>query len=323
MSSALPNNLTAQPVVVWQFDDGKPGHSNQCRGLIRALERRLRVEDHVVPVAGRFLLSALFSGKGPAERTLPDPALILGAGHRTHYWLVLARLWRGGRSVVLMRPTLPASWFDLCVLSDHDRPKRSCHPLVVRGVLNAVAAGGRRDSREGLFLIGGPCRHAVWDNEKIVRQLSKITATQPNVTWSLTTSRRTPARFLELLSQRPAANLLVRPFEQTERDWVPNRLASAAQVWVTPDSVSMVYESLTAGAATGLLDLTLERQSKLVNGLEGLVREGYVRRFSEESAAVILSPPRVRLDEAGRCAEWICRNWFGNHAEVERLETNR
>jgi mitochondrial fission protein ELM1 len=55
--------------------------------------------------------------------------------------------------------------------------------------------------------------------------------------------------------------LTIVPFAATSPDWLPTQLARADQAWVTADSVSMVYEALTAGAAVGVLDVPRPRQA--------------------------------------------------------------
>ncbi len=91
-------------------------------------------------------------------------------------------------------------------------------------------------------------------------QIGALLARKPDVHWTLTTSRRTPVDFLAQLDvDRP--QLTVVPCAQTGPDWLPEQLARAAQVWVTQDSVSMIYEALTAGAAVGLLGGALAQRA--------------------------------------------------------------
>jgi hypothetical protein len=69
------------------------------------------------------------------------------------------------------------------------------------------------------------------------------------------------------------------------------------------DSVSMVYESLTSGAAVGLLDVPARGASKLSNNIEGLVEDRMVSPYSKWLSERKLSRPPVLLNEAKRCAE--------------------
>ncbi len=145
----------------------------------------------------------MFSGRFPAWRDLPTPDIVLGAGHRTHLSLLAARRVHRGKAVVLMRPSLPLSLFDLCLIPEHDAPPARRNVLATRGALNRIQPSATLEPSRGLLLIGGPSAHFAWDNENLYRQIAAIVAADPAIHWTLTTSRRTPAGFLERLSPLP------------------------------------------------------------------------------------------------------------------------
>ncbi|MDP1926487.1 MAG: ELM1/GtrOC1 family putative glycosyltransferase, partial [Thiobacillus sp.] len=123
---------------VWVISDGKPGHVNQSLGLAEALARATPARIHhltALPVWRAWLI-LLF--KISPDQTLPAPDLIIGAGHATHLTLLVARRARGGRAVVLMKPSLPRRWFDLCILPQHDGVAADAHTLVTEGALNRI-----------------------------------------------------------------------------------------------------------------------------------------------------------------------------------------
>ncbi len=98
--------------------------------------------------------------------------------------------------------------------------------------------------------------------------------------------------------------------EEVDAEWLPARLAAAATVWVTEDSVSMLYEALTAGAATGLLSMPRRGASISKRNLGGgLLAEGLVTSFDAWRNGQRLEPPSEPLDEAGRCADWVIQKW--------------
>ena len=112
------------PVTVWCFTDGKAGHENQARGLIAALRTRTPVEDYSIDArSDPHPLWSLLARRDATGAGLPDPDLIVGAGHATHLPMLAARRARGGRVIVLMKPDLPLSWYDLCIIPLHDRPR--------------------------------------------------------------------------------------------------------------------------------------------------------------------------------------------------------
>jgi mitochondrial fission protein ELM1 len=91
---------------------------------------------------------------------------------------------------------------------------------------------------------------------------------------------------------------------------LPERLASAAQVWVTEDSVSMVYEALTANAATGVLAVPARRASRIARGITALTRDGLVTRFADWQRGKKLAAPAAPFNEAARVAAWIGEKWL-------------
>lgn len=300
------------PLVVWRFGDGKAGHDNQSRGLVEALNRLRQIETvalNPLPVSGA--LAVLLLSRPPAAwQSLPAPDLLVGAGHRTHLSLLAARRVRGGKAVVLMRPSLPLGLFDLCVIPEHDSPPIRSNVLVTRGALNRIRPSRALEPDRGLLLIGGPSEHFGWNDVDLHRQIAAVLAATPGIRWTLTTSRRTPATFLSSLTPESHGTLTVVPVAATDPDWLPAQLARAGQAWVTADSVSMVYEALTAGAAVGVLDVPRQHSSRVSRGLENLVAEGWITPFADWRQTLRLHRLPGLFNEAERCAQWIVERWY-------------
>lgn len=298
-----------QPVVVWAFTDGKAGHENQTRGLLAALARRHPVDARWVNVpAYASVLSSLMTRRFLPGVGLPPPDLLIGAGHRTHLPLLAARRAHGGRTIVLMKPSLPRAWFDLCVIPEHDGVA-GANVFTTRGALNPVEPG-KKDAHAGLILIGGPSRHHGWSENDILSQVEAIVAREKDIDWRLTTSRRTPLPTTARLRALSFRNLTVVPVSETGPSWLLERLAGAAQAWVTEDSVSMVYEALTANAATGVLGVPAKRESRIARGIDALTRDGLVMRFTDWQRGKKLAAPTAPFNEAARAAAWISEKWL-------------
>ncbi len=299
----MPGSGRAASRVVWVVSDGKPGHLNQSLGLAEALARATPTTIHTLPAlpAWRVLLALLLKRfPGPV---LPAPDLIVGAGHATHLTLLAARRARGGRAVVLMKPSLPRRCFDLCMVPRHDGLAGDAHTLVTEGALNRIRPAAARDRGHGLILIGGASRHFDWDSDAIQLQIKSILARTPDTQWTLTTSRRTPADFLEALP--PFPNLSVTPHTATSPEWLPAQLTRCGTAWVTPDSASMVYEALTAGAEVGVFDLPVNPKSRVGWAISELAEAQRITRFVSWCAHGALHPNLQPLAEADRCAVWI------------------
>lgn len=298
---------SGRPLVVWIVSDGKPGHVNQSLGLAEAIARAVPTDFRVVPAlpAWRAWLALLL--KRSPDAALPAPDLIVGAGHATHATLLAARRACGGRAVVLMKPSLPRRWFDLCIVPAHDGVAADARTLVSEGALNRMRPARERAAGHGLILLGGTSPHFEWDGDALAVQIGSILARTPDTRWTLTTSRRTPAEFLARLPPHPA--LTVVPHTATAADWLPARLQQSAAVWVTPDSASMVYEALTAGADVGVFDLPLKPGSRVGRSIARLADARRITRFTDWCAHGSLHPNLQPLAEAERCAglilEWL------------------
>jgi mitochondrial fission protein ELM1 len=287
------------PLVIWLLLDGKPGHENQSLGLADALARRTPCETHRISLAGKRGLIRRLKSAITASKHLPQPDLIIGAGHATHPALLWLSRQRRAGSIVLMKPSLPLAWFGLCIAPSHDFPvpPQKQNLLLSRGALNRVApvSGGKSGQ---LILIGGPSAHHGWDGEKLLSALTEITTTG---LWLLADSRRTPDGFsAEIRNRLP--NLEISPHQTTTPDWLPEKLAAAAEIWVTEDSVSMIYEALSSGAKVGLLPMPELGSSRVLRAVDELVTAGFLTRFRcWEKSRELSAPPEI-LREADRCA---------------------
>ena len=122
--------------VIWRFVDGKPGHEKQSAGLIQGIESIRPIEVHEIDVRFKaFFWRQVFCGLRRETPDLPEPDLLIGVGHRTHLPLLIARIAFGGQTVVLMRPSLPYSCFDLVFVPAHDRVRRKANVIETRGVI--------------------------------------------------------------------------------------------------------------------------------------------------------------------------------------------
>ena len=291
------------PLIVWIVSDGKPGHLNQSLGLAEALARAAPAEIHILRARPAWRAWLVLLLKRLPHDTLPRPDLIIGAGHATHLTLLALRRAYGGRSVVLMKPSLPRRCFDLCIVPEHDGVAADVRTLVTAGALNRIRPARVRDAGHGLILIGGASKHFDWDSDAIQLQIKSILARTPDTQWTLTTSRRTPVDFLETLPAFP--NLTLIPHTATPPDWLPAQLARSSTVGVTPDSASMVFEALTAGADVGVFDLPVNPKSRVGRAIAQLADAQRITRFVHWCAHGELHPNLHPLAEADRCAVWI------------------
>ncbi|VAW76975.1 DUF1022 domain-containing protein [hydrothermal vent metagenome] len=303
--------MTAKSIIVWRILDGKPGHENQTQGLVEALCDYVPVQSIEVPCQ-TFIkaASSLLWKSFPLFESPPD--LIIGAGHRTHLSLLAARRRWKCPVIVLMKPDLPRHFFDMCIIPVHDKVKASASILITDGVLNRIKPDPNRVAGSGMLLIGGRSKHSHWSDQHVVNQIEKI-INNSDVYFTIATSRRTPPSFVEAIKYRNMANLNIVLAEETGSDWLAQQLPQCEQAWVTEDSVSMVYEALSAGVACGVLQSSNKRpakSSRVLTGLDRLKRENFILAFADWAKGATLEPAPELLAESSRCAKIIAEKWL-------------
>lgn len=290
-----------RPLILWLLGDGKAGHENQSLGLAEAMGRVTPCTIHRISLAAARGWIGRIRAARAAGAALPKPDVIVAAGHATHPALLWLALAYGAKSIVLMRPSLPLAWFDLCLAPAHDFANDFARPKLILtcGALNRVAPPDSSARTGRMILLGGPSSSHGWDGEVLLAALAQITAYG---TWQVADSRRTPGGFIEEI-RRCLPAIQVVPYQKTTPAWLPGQLAGAGAVWVTEDSVSMVYEALSSGASVGLLPVPrLKPSSRVLRGLDHLVTRGFLTTFEEwQDKRDLKAPPRI-LREADRCA---------------------
>lgn len=286
---------------VWLLTDGKPGHLNQLRGLGRQLEKLIACECIEVPVKKPGIWPWLM-GANPCPGNA-SPELVIAAGSRTQTSLLAAKRYFGCPAVLLMRPNFPYRWFDAVIVPEHDQPPRRDNVLVTQGVINAVEPlPPTHRTEQILLLIGGHSQHYGWDSQALVEQISLLLKEHPSVRFVLSDSRRTPPDFLPTLKATANDRLQLVTHTETPPGWLAQAMAQADAIWVTPDSVSMVFEAITSGRATGIFDLPERGLGRITQGIRKLCELGRLRRFSQRQ---LPTQEPANLWEAERAARWL------------------
>ena len=300
-----------RPLAVWLLTDNKPGHYSQLHGLGRRLEalagaRLVWIDQkkHPTPLWRAVL------GLGDSL-PYPEPNIIVAAGTGTHRLLFSQRRHPTAMTVILMRPSLPVGWLDAAIIPAHDSPPERSGILPTQGVINSITPLATRTSEHrGLILLGGPSKHFAWNHESIYEQISILSEQYPDWTWDMSSSRRTPEAFSQRLLKSSFHNVQFHHHKDTGTEWLAEIMARARVTWVSPDSVSMVYEALTAGIPTGLLALEPVRSSRVARGIVELERDGKVAPWTDRVALMNADPHHLTpLWEADRAARWVIHRY--------------
>jgi uncharacterized protein len=308
-------NNTSVPVI-WRLLDGRPGHENQVRGLTEAIARRISVQycDIVIDHSLRGLRS-LIPGRVSFADSLPVPDLLVGAGHSTHVPMLIWQKRFGGKAVVVMKPSLPTTLFDLCLIPAHDNLRFETRNVVrTEGSLNRIRPSADHDPQRGLILIGGPSKHFLWSDEAVTTQLLKILR-RDSRSWTVATSVRTPDSFVQSWRTHSPDVPLVTSLERSSR-WLPEQLAERGAVWVTCDSMSMIYEALTAGSRVGLLELRATRHGRISRNIRRLTDLGLTTTSSQWLAGRELPVPTNHYSESDRCSLMVVERCLNSGGEL-------
>lgn len=287
--------------------DGKAGHRSQALGLFQAMQRQQanatfeEVSIHDLPIFS--LINAFFSSKKSLFKQVPD--FIFGVGSHTHFrvWL-LGKIFKKAKTIILMKPNLPIARFDYAVIPEHDGIPANSRVIVTRGALNPIRNENRHQKARILIALGGSSKRHQWNQEKVLLSVQQIVEHNPNSEIILTTSRRTPAEFIDILRQQSFAKYLqIYPVEQTPQGWIFEEMQKAEAVWVTEDSVSMIYESLTAGCRVGVIAMDRLKQDRITNSVDVLLEKKFIANVSD----INLLPEGQLLQEADRVVHQLTK----------------
>lgn len=291
---------------IWRITDEKAGHDSQSIGLCNAIQKLKACQRFDIPVNS-------FPGNGvnlllrrfPHGKHLPDPNIIIGAGHGTHLPMLCAKYARKGKLIVLMKPSLPLSFFDACIIPKHDLTTEKENVIITTGALNPIQFNKNKTPNTGLILIGGPSKHFQWNNESIVNQIKQVITVNTDIHWNIADSPRTPKTILDAVLDLNGENTHVLNFAETDSKTIRDFIFTSAHIWVSADSVSMIYESLSSGAAVGLLDVEQKKQNRVSNAINTLIDDKQLSTFAMWNNTHNLINASIKLNEAERCASLL------------------
>lgn len=289
-------------LIIWRFLDGNRAHEKQSAALVSGLRSCLgsdSVDCHDLHCLE--LSISLWRGLPEQLHQLPKPDLIVGAGHRSHWPMLRARRQFGGRSVVILQPSLPLHWFDFAIIPEHDRPPPLENVILTHGALAEPLPDLDPEAGRGLLLIGGPSRHYRWDTQAVATTADRLFE-QP-LRWVVSDSRRTPADTQAILAGSKAEFY---SWRSCPPGWLAEQMARSAQIWVTSDSVSMISEALQSRARIGVIPLpSRTRANKVRSAVQRFMDLGLLSDRPEEIGGAWA--PREPFNQQIVCARALLR----------------
>ncbi|WP_347474017.1 ELM1/GtrOC1 family putative glycosyltransferase [Acinetobacter thermotolerans] len=263
--------------------DGKAGHRSQALGLYKAIQRQSEIDVtfEEVPIEKLPVFGLFFSfRKNQYEAIKNTPDYIFGVGSHTQLRvLLLGKVFPKAKTVILMKPNFPFTWFDHVVIPEHDGILEKGNVILTQGALNPIVNEGRHQKNRILIALGGSSKRHHWNEKKVLSAIQEIIENNRDADVVLTTSRRTPSDFLSTLKEAPFSSALqIFPVEKTPQGWIFEEMQKAEAVWVTEDSVSMIYEALTAGCKVGVIEIDRVKEDRITWSIEHLCQQKLVSR---------------------------------------------
>jgi len=283
--------------TIWRLVDGKAGHDKQSLALVENLKNQARCkifDINIQNIKNPFL--AIIFKKYNLDKGLINPDIAIGAGHKTHLYLLAIKRCFGAKIVVIMKPSLPLKFFDLCVIPKHDDVENKNNIITTQTALVNFNSNMKKKENVALFLIGGPSKHYYWNTKSVLEKIKNISKQYEFKKLLVTTSRRTPIEFINELNKSKIKNIKLYEHTKIMNDWLEKNITKVKNVWVTNDSYSMLIEAIASGAYTDILDLEIKKKSKLSEEIEK-IKKNIRKKFPMPN-------------EAKRISEFIKKIWF-------------
>ena len=264
--------------ICW-FKDSKVGHEKQVHAILDnlALTQDLIIEERDItnPVWLELILY-LFKIK-PKQDSIPD--IIIGAGSKTTIPMLRYKIDSKTKVISVMKPQFFESRFDLIVAPKHDYKVVPDNVFTYIGSIAKVNINPQLEDI-GLIVIGGVNKHFNFDDDYLISQIDFVISLFPDTNWIVFNSRRTPKSFNERIKQ----NTSIGKFIDVTKNFEPlnDYLPKAKFKFVTPDSVNMIFESLSSSGETYLFNMRSYRENKITKLIDEVINNKYVGFLEEK-----------------------------------------
>jgi mitochondrial fission protein ELM1 len=316
------NSETTRELRIIALLDGRPGHEKQTMGIIQALQVRGPVQIIRINVKSFSLIDALIQtcrlylpGGGSSHPHIGKGDLLIGTGSRTHLPMLLYKKKYAIPAITCMTPPMHLrSRFDLCFVPEHDGRSEEKNIMLTVGASNC--SQNKRKHREecGLILLGGvDTKSHHWDSPQVLKMVEKIAKTDSQKFWTVSSSPRTPQDTVAMVKQLTDkyGNIEFFDYRNTPPGWIEEQYDKNSVVWVTADSISMIYEAMTAGCKVGIFPMRwLRENSKFKRNENVLLEKKLVTPFTFWEQGNMTQNQNIELNEAQRCADRILQKWW-------------
>ena len=262
--------------ILW-IKDNKKGHLKQVKALLDEINKISNVN-----ISEFEIEKKIFNNRIPSS-IIKSNDLVIGAGHSVYPYLLKSKKKNPNiKSVAILSPSYFKKKFDLICAPFHDMHKlnKYKHVLYFDGSL-ASSSNKRCDNEIGLIAIGGKNKYFEFDKKNLIKQIQYIVTLYPNKTWYIFNSRRTPNNFLnEIRNKLEFINKKIIYVDHKDNLYSFDEFIEISAIKViTPDSMNMIYESLSTYGETILFSLFPKKESKflpVINNLKEMGSIGYI-----------------------------------------------
>ena len=261
---------------IWWYKDNKIGHTKQVSVLIDELKKEFDVSLKEIKCKKSMLLDVFnLCSAFIVKDAHKKPDILIGAGHSTYLKILADKVKYGGKktkSIGIMKPSFLRSWFDLICAPEHDYDKSiENNTYTFKGSL-AKVIDEPPDNDLGLIAIGGVNNHYEFLNDEIYKQIEFIINLHQKDKWFIYNSRRTD-RDLSIKLSALADNSSIEFIDVYNKSApkLSSVMSRASSKFVSPDSVNLVFESLSTQGSTYLLHLIKKRNHKITKLMSNLI----------------------------------------------------
>ena len=264
--------------ICW-FKDSKIGHEKQVHAILDnlSLTEDLLIEERYISNPVWLELFLYLLKIKPNQDSIPD--IIIGAGSKTSIPMLRYKTDNKTKVISVMKPQFFESKFDLIVAPRHDYKVVPDNVFTYFGSIAKVNINPELENI-GLIVIGGVNKHFNFDDDYLISQIDFVISLFPDTSWIVFNSRRTPKSFNEKIKQ----NTSIEKFIDVNENFEPlnNYLLKAKFKFVTPDSVNMIFESLSSSGETYLFDMHYSRENKITKLIDEVKNNKYAGFLEEK-----------------------------------------
>lgn len=264
--------------ICW-FKDSKIGHEKQVHAILDnlALTQDLLIEEIYISNPVWLELFLYLLKIKPKQDSIPD--IIIGAGSKTTIPMLRHKIHSKTKVISVMKPQFFESKFDLIVAPRHDYKVVPNNVFTYIGSIAKVYINPELEDM-GLIVVGGLNKHFNFDDDYLISQIDFIISLFPNTEWIVFNSRRTPKSFNERIKKSSSIEKFIDV--TTNFEHLNDYLPKAKFKFVTPDSVNMIFESLSSSGETYLFDMHSPRENKITKLIDEVKDNKYVGFLEEK-----------------------------------------